>query len=276
MQGGYVGDNVNAFLAIGGPDQGGLFTPTAAPADLDWNMWLGPAPKQDYCEARRKEFRWFFEYSGGKMTDWGAHHIDIAQWALGMDHTGPIRVVAHGDFPEIVPVHFDWDSFLDGKTKLPNSFNTARDFHIDLHYANGSTINVNNAYSREDGTSFPNGILFEGSKGRIFVNREKLTGKPVEQLSAADNAALEAAIIKLYKGKKPGHHMGNFFECIADGTEPISDVETHHRTMTSCHLCNISLMLGRELLWNPDEEHFVNDLSADALMARASRPGFTL
>jgi hypothetical protein len=70
--------------------------------------------------------------------------------------------------------------------------------------------------------------------------------------------------------------MGNFFECIAKGGEPISDVETHHRTMTACHLCNIGLMMGRELKWNPDTERFVDDPAADALISRASRPGFTM
>ncbi len=276
VQSGRLGDDVNAYVAIGGAESGGLFANTPVPNDFDWNMWLGPAPAKDYCDERRKEFRWFFEYSGGKMTDWGAHHIDIAQWALAVDRTGPTSVVAKGTFPSIVPENYDWDSFLDGKIALPNSFNTALTFNIDLNYANGSKISVNDVYSRPDGTSFPNGILFEGSEGRIYVNREKLTGKPIEELSKTDNAELDEAIIKLYKGKQPGNHMGNFFECIADGSEPISDVETHHRTMTSCHLCNISLMLGRELAWDPDKEHFVNDSQADALMARTSRPGFSM
>lgn len=276
VQSGRLGKNVNAYVAIGGAENGGPFADTPVPHGLDWNMWLGPAPAKDYCDKRRQEFRWFFEYSGGKMTDWGAHHIDIAQWALGVDRTGPTSIVAQGTFPAIVPANYDWDSFLNGKIALPNSFNTALTFHIDLNYANGATISVNDVYSRPDGTSFPNGILFEGSKGRIYVNREKLTGKPVEQLTEADHAELDEAIVKLYKGKQPGNHMGNFFECIADGSEPISDVETHHRSMTSCHLCNIGLMLGRELKWNPDEEHFVDDPTADALMSRTSRPGFSM
>ncbi len=276
VQSGRLGENVNAYIAIGSPDErGGPFAATTVPEGIDWNMWLGPAPKKDYSEERRKEFRWFYEYSGGKMTDWGAHHIDIAQWALGLDHTGPTSIVAKGEFPAVVPENFDWDAFLNGKISLPNSYNTVLKFHIDLNYANGSTVNVNDYFRRADGTKFPNGILFEGSKGRIYVNREKLTGKPIEQLTDADNSELDAAMIKLYKGKQPGNHMRNFFECIADGSEPISDVETHHRSMTSCHLCNIGLMLGRELKWNPDEEHFVDDPAADALMSRTSRPGFS-
>ncbi|QEG33324.1 Gfo/Idh/MocA family protein [Bythopirellula goksoeyrii] len=277
VRSGRLGEDVNAYVAIGSPDaKGGPFETTSVPEGIDWNMWLGPAPKKDYCDERRKEFRWFYEYSGGKMTDWGAHHIDIAQWALGLDNTGPTSIVAKGEFPPVVPNDFDWDSFLDGKISLPNSYNTAVKFNIDLNYANGSTVNVNDYYRREDGTQFPNGILFEGSKGRIYVNRDKLTGKPVEELTEAENAQLKDDMVALYNGKEPGNHMGNFFECVADGTQPVADVASHHRSMTSCHLCNIGLMLGRELKWNPDEEHFVDDPAADALISRTSRPGFSM
>ena len=83
VQSGRLGQNVNAHLAIGNGEVGGPFAAGPAPEDLDWELWLGPAPEADYSLERRKDFRWFFDYSGGKMTDWGAHHIDIAQWALG-------------------------------------------------------------------------------------------------------------------------------------------------------------------------------------------------
>ena len=276
VRSGRLGDNVNAYVAIGGGYEEGPFATTGVPAGLDWDMWVGPAPRADYCEQRRKEFRWFYEYSGGKMTDWGAHHIDIAQWALGLDRTGPTTIVAKGNFPPVVPANFAWDEFLEGKLTLPNAFNTALKFNIDLKFANGATISVHDEYVRPDGTKFPNGILFEGSQGRIFVDRERLTGKPVEEMTAADHSKLYQSLIPLYKGRWPGDHMGNFFECVADRGEPISDVETHHRTMTSCHLCNIGLMLGRELQWNPEAERFVNDPAADALISRTSRPGFTM
>ncbi len=272
VQSGRIGDNVNAYVAIGGAPADGPFPEGPPPEDLDWEMWLGPAPKQDYSEQRRRMFRWWYEYSGGKMTDWGAHHIDIAQWALGCDHTGPVHVRGTGEFPPIVPDHFDWDAFLDGKIELPDGYNTAVRFSVDLKFDNGSTINVNDAYKRAgDRTSFGNGILFEGSKGRIFVNRGKLEGKPVEELTEKDNEELNEWIGKLYKGKQPGNHMANFFECLKDRSEPVSDVYTHHRTMTSCHLCNINLMLGRDLRWDPKSEQFVGDDEAAALMSRKSR-----
>ncbi|MGI9470927.1 MAG: Gfo/Idh/MocA family protein [Rubripirellula sp.] len=272
VQSGRLGNNVNAYVAIGGAPSGGPFENTPAPDDIDWNMWVGPAPMVDYSNERRRMFRWYFEYSGGKMTDWGAHHIDIAQWALAPGEDGPVKVNGEGKFTDIVPSDFNWQSFLNGEASLPNAFNTATEFHIDLTYGNGSVMSVNNHYKREgDNVDFGNGILFEGDKGRIFVNRGKLEGRPINDLTDADRAELDKAIIKLCKGKQPGNHMKNFFDCIEDRSKPISDVWSHHRTMTSCHLCNIALMLGRELKWDPKAEQFVDDDQANALMSRKSR-----
>lgn len=274
VQSGRLGDNVNAYVAIGGAPGDGPFKSTAIPKGLDWDMWVGPAAKADYSEQRRRMFRWWFEYSGGKMTDWGAHHIDIAQWALGQENSSPVSVKGSGKFPSSVPEKFDWNKFFNGDASLPSGYNTALQFSIDLKFSNGSLINVNHHYKREGGTDFGNGILFEGSKGRIFVNRGKLTGGPVDGLSTEDNKEIDALIAKLYKGKQPGNHMKNFFECVEDRTQPISDVSTHHRTMTSCHMCNITLMLGRELNYDPVKEQFVGDAQANALMTRKSRDGF--
>ncbi len=277
IQSGRIGKKVNAYLAIGGAPGNGPFEPADVPEDLDWELWLGPAPKKDYLEQRRKMFRWWFEYSGGKMTDWGAHHIDIAQWALGCDQTGPVTAKGTGVFPSIVPENFQWDAFLNGKIDLPNGYNTATEFSIDLTFPNGSLMTVTDHYSREDGkTDFGNGILFEGEDGHIFVNRGKLEGQPIKDLTEADHKELDEAVVKLYKGKQPGSHMGNFFECMEDRQQPISDVVTHVRTMTSCHLCNITLMLGRELKWDPDKEQFHDDPQATALMTRARRKPYLL
>jgi predicted dehydrogenase len=272
VQSGRLGKNVNAHLAIGGAPSGGPFESTETPNDIDWNLWVGPAPEAGYCEERRKSFRWFFEYSGGKMTDWGAHHIDIAQWALAPGEDGPVKISGTGKFPSSVPSDFNWKSFLDGEASLPNGFNTATQFHLNLTFSNGATMSVNHHFKREsDGVDFGNGILFEGDEGRIFVNRGKLQGSPVDRLTDEDRAELSQDIVQLCKGKQPGSHMKNFFDCIADGGKPISDVWSHHRTMTSCHLCNIALMLGRDLSWDPKAERFVNDPQADALMSRKSR-----
>lgn len=205
------------------------------------------------------------------MTDWGAHHIDIAQWALGKDHTGPVKVSGNGKFTPMVPDGFNWSPFLNGETQLANGYNTATSFSIDLTFDDGSLLQVNDTVDREGGVKFDNGILFDGEIGRMFVNRGKLQGKVIDELTEKDNEELAAAMTKLYKGREMKGHMNNFFESVEDRQQPISDVASHHRTMTSCHLCNIALMLGRELQWNPIAENFGDDAIANALMTRKSR-----
>jgi myo-inositol 2-dehydrogenase / D-chiro-inositol 1-dehydrogenase len=276
VRSGRLGKNVSAHIAVGGGPTGGPFNEIPSPADLDWDMWMGPTNAVGYSPERRKEFRWFYDYSGGKMTDWGAHHIDIAQWALGHDSSGPVKVSGTGKFTPLVPERFDWAAYFAGKAPLPNGYETATEFHIKLEYADGSLITVNNFYDAEDGhTKFENGILFVGDKGRIYVNRERLTGKPVEEMTDTDKISLYQSMIPLYKGKWPGDHMANFFQCVADRKDPISDVYTHHRTMTTCHLCNIALMLGRDLHWDPDKEQFVGDEQASALISRPRREAYS-
>jgi hypothetical protein len=138
-----------------------------------------------------------------------------------------------------------------------------------------------------------NGVLIEGDKGRFFVNRGKLTGKPVEEL--ADNPLPEDAITKVYKGKQPGDHMRNFFECIKDRSDPISDVYSQHRSVSTCHLGTISQRLGlkdgdiierhnnseitiqgRKITWDPENEQVVGDDEANAMLSRPQRKGYEI
>ncbi|MEC9093119.1 MAG: Gfo/Idh/MocA family oxidoreductase [Planctomycetota bacterium] len=273
---GYLGDNVNAHVAIGGAPGNGPFKMSPPPQGLDWDFWVGPALKSDYCDERRKQFRWYLEYSGGKMTDWGAHHIDIAQWALGKSATSPVSISGKGKFGNAVPDNFDFTAFFAGNAQLKNGFNAATQFNIDLRFDNGALMNVNHHYKSADGkTEFGNGILFTGTKGRIFVNRGKLTGKPAEGLSKDDTTKIDEYIAKtLYKGQRLQNHMSNFFDCLETRQDPVSDVYTHHRTMTSCHMCNITLMLGRSLKYDAKAEKFIGDDQANALMKRPSRQDY--
>jgi len=293
VKSGQLGKKVNAFVAIGGGTVGGPFASTPAPEGLEWDMWVGPAQQAEYSVERRKEFRWYYDYSGGKMTDWGAHHIDIAQWALGHDRSGPVKIGGTGKFPPIVPENFDWIAYLEGKASLSNGYHTPSEFSINMEYADGSVINVCDTYNREEGDiHFPNGILFEGEEGRIYVNRERLTGKPVEEMTDADQKELHDRAVAIYSDRRspeprgtsdrsargryePGDHMRDFFDAVRSRGVPISDVETHHRTMTACHLCNIALMLGRELKWDPEKEQFNGDEQATMLMSRPRREKFS-
>lgn len=301
VRSGRLGKNVVAHCGIDGAPTGGPFDATPVPEGLDWDMWLGPAPKQDYSEERRRFFRWYLEYSGGKMTDWGAHHVDIAQWALGLDHTTPERVSGTGTMTPIIPDNFNWHQFLDGEAELPNAYNAATKFNMQLDFEGGRKISVNNRYESED-TNFGNGILFEGDKGRMFVNRSKLQGSVVKEIFG-DNmeqkrdksgkrsnnfkecidrvddttrAEFAEAFKTLNKGKVITSHMKNFFSCIEDRSEPMSDVDSHVNCMNSLHMCNIALMLGREINWDNQAQNFGSDEQANALMNRKSRNGFGL
>jgi predicted dehydrogenase len=236
------------------------------PKGLNWEMWLGQAPLVDYVSGPKPEkgypesrchyeFRWWYEYSGGKMTDWGAHHVDIAQWAIEMDNSGPTSIEGTARHP--VP-------YKDGWPTLNNQYNAATEFHVTCQFPNGVEMVI-----RHD---TDNGILFEGTEGRIFVSRGALKGKPVEDL--ASNPLSEDALTKLYKGKKPGNHMANFFECIKTREAPISDVWSHHRSMTTCHLANIAIRLGRKLQWDPVKEDIVGDDEARKFLTREQRKGY--
>jgi predicted dehydrogenase len=286
VQSGRLGKNVKAHIAIGNSGRGGPFEETAPPADIDWDLWVGPAQETGYSPQRKKEFRWYYDNSGGQLTDWGAHHVDIMQWALGYANTNPVKVSGTCTMPPVVPEKFDWAAYFAGRAKLPsNAFHTATGFHMNLEYADGNVVTLHDIYDPGDGrTPIRNGILFEGDAGRIMVNRGRLTGAPVEKLTEADNKELQDAIVNLYGGTAPwttssgprsSAHMQNFFDCIKNRKQPISDVYTHVRTMNTLHLCNIAMMLGREVKWDPQIEQFIGDEQATALMKRPRRAKFS-
>ena len=265
---GRLGKHLTATCSIGGAPKGGPFTTSPPPANLEWDFWLGQAPMVDYIPERcHGEFRWWLEYSGGKLTDWGAHHVDIAQWGLGMEHTGPVEIEGHGEFPNI-PNDFDPVAFFAGRQKLVDGYNTATEFTINLTFKNRSQIIV------RDGPD--NGIWFKGEKGEIFVNRGKLTGPMIDELTDKDREWLKQQMDKLYKGMQRRGHMRNFFDCVKARKEPVSDVWTHHRILTSCHLSNLAMLLKRKLRWDPKREVFIGDAQANALLTRPRRKGYEL
>jgi predicted dehydrogenase len=251
---------------IGGAPTSPELPKVSVPSQLNWDMWLGQAPMVDYVSApsggkypysrTHYEFRWWYEYSGGKMTDWGAHHVDIAQWAIQMDRSGPKSVEG------VMAVHPV--PFKGGYPTVSNRYNAATKFDVKALFPNDVEMHI-----LSDGE---NGILITGDKGELFVSRGALRGSAVDALK--DHPLPEDAITKLYKGKKPGNHMANFFECIKTREQPISDVYTHHRSMTTCHLANIAIRLDRKLNWNPETEQIVGDEEANAWQKREARKGY--
>ncbi|MGV3486825.1 MAG: Gfo/Idh/MocA family protein [Planctomycetaceae bacterium] len=253
---GRIGKLKTVEVILGKNVTGGPFPTRPVPRHLNWNLWQGQTPDVPYIEERSHyTFRWWYEYSGGQMTDWGAHHIDIAQWAI-----------------DSLPVT------IDGKASMPNvqdGYNVATDYHVTYGYENGVTLTVSDTGR--------NGILFTGDAGRIFVNRGDITGKPVEDLAGSPLARDAMKVYDFDNYERPEragkldaiiNHMGNFFDCVQQRRQPISDIESQHRSVSTCHLGNISMRLGRRLQWDPKQELFVGDAEADAMLTREQRAGF--
>ena len=252
------------------------------PKDLDWDLWLGPAPKTDFRNGKEEveskdgkkrkvkrnnyhyEFRWWYEYSGGKLTDWGAHHIDIAMWALAAN--GQSNNILSIDGTAKHPVEFK-----DGVPVENDRYNTASEFMFTAQIEGGVEIVI-----RHD---TDNGCLIEGDKGRIFVNRRKLNGKPAEDLK--ENPLPEDAIQKVYKNlpmesRGRGAHWLNFLHCHKNGIEPISDVHSHMTMLNLCHLAGIAGRLGRKINWDAKSETITGDDLANSMLARPYRPGYEI
>lgn len=262
VQKGLLGDIKKMTVGINGSPTGGPFPVVAPPKELDWETWQGQAPVMDYREKRcHYQYRWWYEYSGGKFTDWGAHHIDIATWAIGQNKAGMGPVEFDGtDAKHPVP-------YKDGYATVDDCYNTSHDFAVKCKFASGIEMLVN--------SRTPNGILFEGTKGRVFVNRGKISGKPIEENWDKDKYTDDDRR-RLYKGKPFEGHKNNFFRCVREGGLPVSDVYSHVQTMNSCHLCAIAARLGRVIKWDPKAETISGDAQAAAFMSREQRKGYEI
>ena len=262
VQKGLLGKIERITAGINPGAKGGPFSTAKPPRELDWNMWLGQAPLVEYRKERcHHDFRWWYEYSGGKFTDWGAHHVDIATWALNEDQHGHGPTEIDGrDVKHPVPLK-------NGSPTTDDSFNTAYEFNIKCTYASGVKLHVT--------SSGPNGILFEGRKGRLFVNRAKITGKPIEENWDKDQFGQED-LKQLYRGKPYEGHKQNFYRCIREGGLGVSDPFSHVQTMNTCHLVAIAARLGRVIKWDPNGERIIGDEEAAAFLSRKVRTGFEI
>ena len=261
VRSGRIGQLQKVTVVLGKNIAGGPFTPQQPPAHLNWNQWQGPTPDVPYIPERcHYTFRWWYDYSGGQMTDWGAHHVDIAQWAMGTEQTGPTQIETTAKFPQV-----------------ENGYNVALDFDVKLTYANGVVMEIKDTDR--------NGILFEGTEGRLFVNRGTVSGKPVEDLATKPLHREDFTLYNndnLARPERAGkldaiiNHMGNFYDCVLSRKPPLAGVASQHRSVSACHLANISMRLGRPLTWNPDPERFVDDVEANRWLSRERRKGFEL
>ncbi len=214
------------------------------PAELNYDLWLGPAPQRPYNKFRvHYLFRFFWDYSGGQLTNFGAHHLDIAQWGLGMDESGPVKVSGTATY---------------NKDKW---YETPDQCEITYTYANGIKMICS---MKEKG-----GTTFIGAKGKLHVDRGSITSTPAEIVKEP----LLDTDVHLYVS---GNHHKNWLDCIKSRKAPICEAEIGHRSATVCHLGNLAIRLGRELTWDPAKEAFVDDKEANAMVSKPYRKPWSL
>ncbi len=218
------------------------------PEGLDWDMWLGPTPALPYRGVCHWDWRWILAYSGGQMTDWAGHHIDIAHWGLGFDKTGPVEIEGKGVYPREgiydVPIEY---------------YSTAR-------YANGVEMVVANARQ----VPFGMGTAWYGDKGWIHVRRGGV-------IQASDPNILKEKVgadeNPLYFSRD---HAQNLLDCMKTREETITPAESAHRSISVGLLCEIAMLTGRKLTWDPVKEEFPNDPMANRMLRRPFRSPWTL
>ncbi len=230
------------------PGRPGNPEPQPVPETLDWDLWLGPAPKAPYTKDRvHFNFRWIWDYAGGILTDWGTHLFDTAQWANDTESTCPTKITGKGTF---------WEGGL---------YDTPKEYHVEYTYANGVKMIVDHG-----GT----GIRFEGTEGWIESPSWRAP------LKASDPAILASKIgpNETHLFTCPAGEHRNFLDCVKTRKDPYFSVEKGHQVSTICHLGNIALKLGRPLTWDPEKETFPGDEEANKsdLFSRPMRPPWTL
>lgn len=221
-------------------------TPQPVPKELDYEMWLGPAPFAPYTRDRvHWNFRWIQDYSGGIICDWGAHLFDTAQWANDTEHTGPVEVEGTGTY---------WSGGL---------YNTVKDYDVTFRYANGVVMTC------KPGTP---SIHFIGTDG--WVGNTGWRGA----LQTSSPELLESKIgpSETHLYTNPNGEHDDFLKCVRSRRDPYFPVEIGHRVCTICHLANIAIKLGRKLRWNPRREQFIRDEEANRLLDRPRRDPWQL
>jgi myo-inositol 2-dehydrogenase/D-chiro-inositol 1-dehydrogenase len=248
VRNGRIGRLQTVKVGFGTDPATGPQPPMPVPEDLDYNMWLGPAPWAEYTEMRvhpqndygRPGWLRIADYGAGMITGWGSHHNDIAQWGMGTEYTGPVEIKGEAEYPK------------DGLWDVHGAFS------IEYTYANGVKVTCADTGKNKQG------ILFEGSEGWVYVKRGQLDANPKSLLTSP----IGPDELQLYKSN---NHKANFFDCIKSRKETIAPVEVAHRSCSVCLLGEIAMRLGKNLKWDPERERFTNDDQANRMLSRPMR-----
>jgi predicted dehydrogenase len=234
-------------VEVGLPTGGGTDVKPVMPVPegLDWNFWLGPAPYVPYRGVSHWDWRWIMDYSGGQLTDWAGHHIDIAHWGMGWDYTGPVEIEGKGNYP------------------TEGLYNVATQYKFACKYADGTVMTVAN------NQQIPQGAKWYGERGWIHVSRGGM--------SASDEKILREEIgpneTRLYESRD---HKQNFLDCVKSRELTICPVEVGHRSISVGLLGEIAMVTGRKIKWDPVNEKIIGDPQASALLGRSYREPWTL
>jgi predicted dehydrogenase len=250
---GLIGNVTAVNVNLPGPNwiaKAGMPVPDSVPPEgFDFNRWLGPAPLRPFNKNRvHYLFRFFWDYSGGQQTNFGAHHLDIAQWGLGMDESGPVTVEGTADFNR------------DGWYETPDST------EIRYTYANGVVLTTQQNPKIK---TIGNGTQFVGEKGSLFVYRGGITATPTELLNGIE-------LPKVGGNKSSVAHVANFLDCIKTRKRPVADVAIGHRSATVCHLGNIAIRTQKKIHWDPVKETIIGDPDAARWLTKEYRKPWEL
>lgn len=216
------------------------------PEGFDYEMWLGPAPWATYAEKRcHWNFRWIMDYAGGQVTDWGAHHIDIAHWGMGCDETGPTEVAGTGVFPK--------DGLWDA----------AVDYDFECKYANGLLMRV------ASNNHLPQGVRFIGERGWVHITRAGLDANPKKLLKEKIGPG-EIHLARPRGDHRQGHRR-DFLDCVKTRAETVTGVEIGHRSAIPAHLGNVAMIAGRKIRWDAKTEQITSDAAATSMLSRTMR-----
>ncbi len=216
---------------------------TAPPPELDYDLWLGPAPYTPYVKSCvHRNWRWNLNYGGGQITDWVGHHLDIAHWGLGMDYSGPVEIEGKGEYPK------------DGL------YNTATKYKVHMTYPNGIHIIMAGGYPEIRG-----GTKWIGDKGWVWVNRGGAIEAEPQSLLRETIGPNEINFLR-----SPGHTR-NFLDCVKARATTLTPCEVAHRSASPGHLGQIAMLLERKIRYNPGTEEIIGDSEASRMLGHALR-----